>query len=413
MPTLVHNIGTLVTLEKVSKKKGKKIVKTDLSLKTNASFLIDNGFITEINPKTIPENCNKIDAQGCAVLPGFVDAHTHLVFAGNRASEFELRSEGKTYQEIHKKGGGILATVEKTRNASQEELFKAALHFLHQAKENGTTTIEIKSGYGLTTKDEIKILRVIKKLREEKILTIVPTFLGAHTIPKEYKSNPQKYVEILRQETLPQVADENLAEFCDIFIEKGSFSLKQAEKILDKAVSLDLKIRVHADQFSSFGATSLALEYGTTSIDHLEHISSKNIKAMAQSKTTATLLPGVAFFLGEKYAPARALLDQGVRVALASDFNPGSSMCFNLPLIATLAITHKKMSLSESLVGITLNGADSLGLESMTGSLEIGKRADFILLDSGQFHMPFYHFGTNYLKKTYSYLDFLHPMAPT
>ncbi len=407
MLTLVHNIGTLVTLKNASKKKGRNIKEKDVSLVRDASFLVDKGLITEINPKTIPENCNKIDIKGNCVLPGFVDAHTHLVFAGNRAHEFQLRSEGATYEEIHKKGGGILSTAEKTRKAGEDELFKTALNFLKLAKEAGTTSIEIKSGYGLTTQDELKILRVIQKLKREKIVTIIPTFLGAHTIPQEYKSQPQKYVEILCQEMLPQVAQEKLADFCDIFIEKGSFSLLQAEKILGIATDLGFKIRVHADQFSDMGAALLALKYKATSIDHLEHVSKKTMKLLAQSKTTATLLPGVAFFLRHNQAPARALLDHGVRVALASDFNPGSCMSFNLSLMATIAITQMDLSLSEALVGISLNGAYSLGLENVTGSLEVGKRADFVILDSPQFQMPFYHFGTNYLKKTHSYLDFL------
>ena len=412
MTTLVHNIGTLVSLKNASKKNGKNITEKDLSLLTGTSFLIDKGYIAEINPKQIPENSNKIDVHGQCILPGFVDAHTHLVFAGNRAYEFQLRSEGATYEEIHKKGGGIFSTVEKTRKTGEHELFEIALNYLKAVKEAGTTTVEIKSGYGLTIKDEIKILRVIQRLKQEKIITIIPTFLGAHTIPQEYKSKPQKYVEILCQEMLPQVADEKLADFCDIFIVKSGFSIKQAEKILETASQLNFKIRDHADQFSDMGGAMLALRYRAISIDHLENASKKSIKFLAQSKTTATLLPGVAFFLGQKYVQARTLLDQGVRVALASDFNPGSCMSFNLPLMATIAITHMGMSLSEALVGISLNGAYSLGLEGLTGSLEVGKRADFVILDSPQFQMPFYHFGTNGLKKTYSYLDFLPPTEP-
>ncbi|MBI2608818.1 MAG: imidazolonepropionase [Deltaproteobacteria bacterium] len=406
MKYLIENIGTLVTLEKASQKKGRKIISKDLSLLHNTSLLIEGGMIKEISSKKTNRAAKKINAKGNALLPGFVDAHTHLVFAGNRAFEFEFRSQGKTYEEIHARGGGILSTVEKTRKASQEELFEKAFHYLKKVKESGTTTIEIKSGYGLSPRDEIKILKVIQKLQKEKILTIIPTFLGAHTIPKEYKNNPNFYVELLCKGMIPQVSEEKLAEFCDIFIEKGSFTLKQAEKILETASKYKLKIKVHTEQFNNIGGSALALNYKATSIDHLEKISEKNIKKISQSQTTATLLPGVSFFLGLNQAPARKLLDSGARVAIASDFNPGSSMSFSMPLMGTIAMTQMKMTLSEALVASTLNGAYSLGIEKQTGSLEVGKRADLILLNEPEYRIPFYHFGLNHIQKTYSYLDF-------
>ncbi len=406
MKGYVHNIGSLVTLERASKKKGKNIQEEDLSIIQNASFVIENGKITSLNPSKAPTDCKKIDANGNVVLPGFIDAHTHLVFAGNRAHEFQMRAQGKTYQEIHKTGGGILFTVEKTREASEEELFLQALTHLKQMKLSGTTTVEIKSGYGLTLKDELKILKVVKKLQKEKILTIIPTFLGAHTIPMEYKSNPQKYVDLICYEMIPKIAEEKLAVFCDIFIEEGSFSVSDASKIFEVAHKRGLKIRAHVEQFTNSKGAQTALEFGATSVDHLEKIDSKTIEKLGKSEATATLLPGVSFFLGTPYAPARELLNHGVRVALASDFNPGSCMSYNLPLIATIAITQTKMTLAEALVGITLNGAYSLGLEKKTGSLEVGKRADFMILNSELFQMPFYHFGANHIKNCYSHLNF-------
>ncbi|MBI2026983.1 MAG: imidazolonepropionase, partial [Deltaproteobacteria bacterium] len=279
--------------------------------------------------------------------------------------------------------------------------------YLKKMKEWGATTVEIKSGYGLTFKDELKILRVIKKLSDQRIITVVPTFLGAHTCPIEYKGKPDDYIKLICNEMIPAVAKENLAVFCDVFIEIGGFSVRQAEKICEAAQKNALKIRLHVNQFSSLGGIELAKSLKVFSLDHLEGLEEKEIEALKHLDVTATLLPGVSFFLGSPYAQARKLIDNSIRIALASDFNPGSCMSYNLALMATIGITQMKMTFSEALAGITLNGAYSLDLQNTTGSLAGGKRADLIILNSNDFRLPFYHFGENHISKTFSYLDFL------
>ncbi|MDA0986283.1 MAG: imidazolonepropionase [Bacteroidetes bacterium] len=401
MNLLIDNIKELVTVS--TKGKGIKVGKEmrELGIIENASLLIEDGIIKKIADAgkiKVNDEVYVLNADGKIVLPGFVDSHTHLVFAGSRENEFGLRAEGKTYQEIAKSGGGILSTVNKTREASKKELFKLAERRLNKMLKLGTTTVEIKSGYGLSAESEIKILDVINQLKREHYTTIVPTFLGAHAIPIEFKNNPDEYVELICNYILPHVAKNKLAEFCDIFCENGYFDLTQSEKILSKAINCGLKIKLHADQLSNFGATELGVKLNATSVDHLELLNEKGIEALKNSKTIATILPGSSFFLNHKYAPARSLIDKNIPVAIATDFNPGTAMCYSMPMMLTIACTQMKMRIEEAISASTINGAAALGLQNKIGSLEVGKVGDVIIFDVPNYKYIPYHFSENFVK---------------
>lgn len=338
-----------------------------------------------------------IDATGKVVMPGMIDAHTHLVFGGSRENEFEQRIEGLTYLEIAARGGGILSTVEATRKASFEELFILGKRRLDRFLSNGVTTLEAKSGYGLSVEDELKILRVSKALNLEHPVEIVPTFLGAHTLPKEFREERQTYVDLVIQMMIPQVAEEGLAEFCDVFCEEKAFTLEESKKILEAGKQFGLKPKIHADQLSPGGGAELAAEVGATSADHLEYVSSKGIELMAERGVVAVLLPGATFFLTmKKYPPAREMIEKGVRVALSTDLNPGSSMTESLPLMMTMGCLLYRMTPKEVIQAVTLNAARSIGREHEIGSLEPGKKADLLILDIPNYKYLPYHFGVNH-----------------
>jgi len=340
-----------------------------------------------------------IQAEGKTVTPGLIDAHTHPVFMGDRSDEFELKLMGATYQQIAASGGGIKSTVRKVRLATKDELKANAAQYLARFIRCGTTTIEAKSGYGLTTADEIKMLEVIKELNtKHQIPEMVPTFLGAHEIPDEYKENKAGYVDLIIHEMIPLVAKLGLAEFCDVFCEKNVFEVEDSRRILNAAKKHGLGIKLHADEFAPLGGTELAVELGAVSADHLMAISDNAVKMMASktNKTMAVLLPGTTFMLGLKsYAPARKMIDAGLAVALATDFNPGTSFTESLPMIMTIACVKMKMTPAEALTAVTINAACAINRQDLIGSLEPGKQADIVIWDCPSYkHIP-YHFGVN------------------
>lgn len=346
---------------------------------------------------SLPSEIKCIDATGKTVLPGFVDSHTHLVFAGSREEEFEQRLRGMTYQQIAERGGGINATVHRVRQASKLELAHAARRRLDRLLQFGVTTVEVKSGYGLNLADELKCLEVIAELNREGPLELVPTFLGAHAVPSEYRSDRVGYVRSLIDDMLPEVARSQLAQFCDVFCETGVFDIEESGQILARARDLGFQLKVHADELTPLGGAELAARLGAISADHLLCITPAGIEALAHSGTIATLLPGTAFFLGMPYAPARRLMEQGVAIALASDCNPGTCPTENLPLVGTMACTQMKMLPAEALNALTLNGAAALGRANRLGSLEVGKQADLVIADVPDYRHLFYHFGVNHV----------------
>jgi imidazolonepropionase len=340
-----------------------------------------------------------IDATGQVVLPGFVDSHTHLIFAGSREDEFEQRLRGLTYQEIAERGGGINATVRRVRAASKEELKALARPRLRRLLQHGVTTVEVKSGYGLTTADEVKCLEAVAELNAEGPAELVPTFLGAHAVPPEYRSDRDGYLRLLLDEMLPEVARGRLAEFCDVFCEAGVFSVEESRRILTRARDLGFRLKLHADELTPLGGAELAAGMGAVSADHLLCVTDAGIDALARSGTVATLLPGTAFFLGVAYAPARRLIERGVTVALASDCNPGTCPTENLPLVGAMACTQMKMLPAEVVNALTLNAAAALGRADRIGSLEPGKQADLIVCDVPDYRHLFYHFGINPVRR--------------
>jgi imidazolonepropionase len=348
-------------------------------------------------------NCEVIDAGQRVVMPGFVDAHTHPVFAGIRANEFEQRSSGATYREIAARGGGIRFTVRATRNASLNDLVRAGKRYAQWFLRCGTTTIEAKSGYGLTIEDELKILRAIKQLNEETPLRYIPTFLGAHDIPTEYKSRRATYVNLVIDEMLPRVAEEKLAEYCDVFCETDVFTTEESWQILSAARCHGLGLRVHADQLSLSGGAKLAAELNATTADHLEHADLAGIQALKNAKVQPVLLPGSVYALGSnQYPPARAMIEAGLAIVLATDFNPGSSPTPSMPMILSLACTQMKMTPAEAVTAATINAAYSLGRGDEVGSLEKGKRADFVIHDAEDYRELAYFFGIEHPWRVYA-----------
>lgn len=364
----------------------------ELSIVRDGAMLICDGRIERVGPRRkieIDADAEIVDAGGRLVMPGFVDAHTHPVFAGNRADEFEKRTEGATYQEIAAAGGGIRSTVRKTRAATEADLLSAATRYMHWFLRNGTTTIEAKSGYGLSLDDELKLLRVIAQLRP---IRAVPTFLGAHEIPDEFRGRRADYVEFVIHEMLPRAAP--LAKFCDVFCEPRVFPVADARRVLEAARTHGLGLRMHVDQLENGGGAMLAAELGAATADHLEHSDEMAIFALAEARVQPVLLPGSVYALGSKrYPDARAMIAAGLAVVLATDFNPGSSPTPSMPMILSLAATQMKMAPAESITASTINAAYSLGLGSEIGSLEPDKRADFVIHDCADHRELAYFFG--------------------
>jgi len=345
------------------------------------------------------KSAEKIDVGGRVVLPGFVDSHTHLIHATSRAEEYELKIQGKSYEEIAREGGGILNSVKKLRAATKEALKRRALAALGEFAAYGTTTVEAKSGYGLDAANELRILQLQRELAQEQPLEIVSTFLGAHVVPAEYRGKSggaEKYLELLMEQILPDVVLNDLAEYCDVFCDRGAFTVRQSKKLLTKAKEHGLRPRLHAEQLSRTGATQLGVELEAASCDHLELVNDSDIRALAKSDTVATLLPGCDFHLGWKqYAPARRLIEAGVIVGLATDFNPGTSPTMSMPMILSLACTQLRMTPAEAIAAATINGAYALGRERTVGSLEAEKQADLAVYEVEDYREIPYYFGMN------------------
>ena len=379
----------------------------DLAIIENGGMLVRDGRIVATGRSAaIESRCSAttevVDAGGRVVLPGFVDAHTHPVFAGTRANEFEQRAAGASYAEIAAHGGGIRETVRRTRAASEDDLLTAAGRYAQWFLRCGTTTIEAKSGYGLTPEDELKLLRVIRRLSTAGPLRYVPTFLGAHEVPDEYRANPGAYVELLLHHMIPQVAAQGLAEYCDVFCEPGIFDIAASREILAAARQAGLGLRVHADQLSRSGAAQMAAELGAASADHLEQVDEAGIAALAKAHVQPILLPASVFLLGSKqYAPARAMIEAGLAVVLATDFNPGSSPSPSIPFVLSLASTQMHMSPAEAIVAATVNAAYSLGRGNSIGALEPGKFADFVIHDCQDYREIAYFAGIEPAWKVY------------
>jgi imidazolonepropionase len=380
----------------------------ELSVIDDGAMLVHEGRIAQVGSRSeieplIARDSEVIDARGRIVLPGFVDAHTHPVFGGNRAAEFEERASGVSYQEIAARGGGIQSTVKATRAATQDELVTAGKRYAEWFLRGGTTTVEAKSGYGLSLEDELKLLRAIRQLDGETSLQYVPTFLGAHDVPPDFRTRRDAYIDLIINEMLPPVAAEKLAEYCDVFCEQNVFTIDEARRILLAARSHGLGLRLHADQLSLSGGAQLAAELRTATADHLEHTDAAGIAALQVAGVQPVLLPGSVYALGStRYPAAREMIDAGLAVVLATDFNPGSSPTPSMPMVLSLASTHMKMKPAESITAATINAAYSLGRGGEIGSLEPGKRADFVIHDAGDYRELAYFFGIEHALSVYS-----------
>lgn len=371
----------------------------------NGGIYIENGIIKEIGKteeikkRVDMEECEIIDASGKCILPGFVDSHTHFIFSGYREDEFIKRLEGVQYLDILKIGGGIQCTVNSTREASSEELYELGLKRLDGMLAQGITTVEGKSGYGLDLECELKQLKIMKELNNNSPVDIIATFLGAHAIPNEYKDSSDEYVDYIIKEVLPKVAEENLSEFCDAFCDEGVFSIEQSRRLLLEGQKLGIKSKIHADEIVQLGGGELAGEIGAVSADHLLMVSDQGIEKLIKNNVIATLLPCTAFCLAKPYAPARKIIDKGGAVALASDFNPGSCFSNSIPLMLALAVIHMKMTVEEAITAITLNGAAAIDKADNIGTIEVGKKADLVMLKYPNYKFIVYNTGSNVVEK--------------
>jgi len=389
LKTKIYNISKIISWN---------VIDNCINIIRNHDILIEDNKIINID-SNINDYDKLIDAENCIVTPGFIDSHTHPIFIGNRANEFIMRAQGKTYKDISEAGGGINSSVINLRKSTKEELYNASLENIKPFILNGTTTIEAKSGYGLSLDDEIKSLEVIKELNDNLDIDIVPTFLGAHVVPPEYSNRKQDYINLICNEMIPEISNRNLAIFCDVFCEEGYFNAEESKQILLKAKNYGLIPRLHADEFVYSRASELANEIGAISADHLMAINDDGIKALSNSNTIATLLPGTTFFLNSKeYADGRKLIDNNCRVSLATDFNPGTCTIRSLSNIMFLAINHCGLSLEESFLGITYNAACAIGKEKELGLISDGYNADLIFWNLQNLEEIPYWFDTSKTK---------------
>jgi imidazolonepropionase len=404
MKLLIENAKQIVTCRTNGRRVNSGKHQSRIWLVENSSIYIDNGLIKWIGKK-LPSSVKKsslqkIDARNKIVFPGFIDPHTHLVFAGERSGEFAMRMEGRTYEEIAKAGGGIVNTVSAVRKTSKAKLKSLAKERIWSSISFGVTTIEAKSGYGLDTKNEIKMLEVIKELDKEMPIDVYSTFLGAHAFPKDISR--KDYIDMILYEMIPLVAKRKLASFIDAFCEKNYYTPKETGKIFEQGVKFGLVPKLHTNQFHSVGGIETALKYKAISVDHLEVMTSKEINLLKGKKTVACVLPGVSYFLNIPYAPARKLIDKNIPVAIATDFNPGSCMTENIQLVMSLAAQSASggmnMSVNEIINAVTVNAAASLGISDKVGSIEPGKQADLLIFDMPSYEHLIYHFGVNMLE---------------
>lgn len=391
MDLLIKNIGMLATPEGSSPKKGE--AQANIRIIKNAAIGIKGSKIEYVGEVVAPSAAQEIDAGGRLVTPGLVDAHTHLVFGGFRQHELAAKIAGASYLDILKAGGGILSTVEATRNTNFNTLCKKASGFLDEMLRHGTTTVEAKSGYGLDFETELRQLQVAAHLAKTHPMDIVPTFMGAHTVPKE--TTREEYVNQLIDEIIPAIAKENIAPFCDIFCEDGVFDIETTRRILQAAKSHGFEVKLHGDEVTPMGGAALAAELGCVSAEHLIEASDEGLQAMADAGTIAVLLPGTSFYLNKGYARARDMLNMGMAVALATDFNPGSNPCYNMQFVLNLACLKARLSPAEALTAATLNAAAAIGLAASKGSIEVGKDADIVIWDCPDLDFLFYRYGNN------------------
>lgn len=399
MKLILKNAAQLVTCSGTAAKKGKAM--SDLSVIEDGAVAVSDGMITHVGTtrdvlSEVDEQAYTVlDASGKAVLPGFVDSHTHFVFGGYREEEFSWRLRGDSYMSIMERGGGIVNTMKATRDSSFESLYESAVSRLDNMLRMGVTTVEGKSGYGLDLETELKQLRVMRQLSRTHPIGIVPTFLGAHAVPPEYKGRADEYLDYIIRQVLPEVEKEKLAVFCDIFCEKGVFSVEQSERFLEAAKTFGLKPKLHADEIVSLGGAELAVRLQATSADHLLQASDEGIRLLSESQTVATLLPITAFSLHEEYARGREMIDAGCAVALASDLNPGSCFSSSVPLLFALACIYMRLSPEEAVTALTINGAAAVGKADSIGSIDVGKKADMVLLRFPSYKFLPYHIGMN------------------
>jgi imidazolonepropionase len=410
---LITGCSELLTLRGPSPRRGRALA--ELGLIRDGALLVHGDRITAVGPRrsierlTKGRRSEKLDLGGRVVLPGFVDSHTHLIFSESRSAEYEQRNSGRTYEQIARSGGGIRSTVAKVRGASAKHLKSRATAHLQMFAAHGTTTIEAKSGYGLDWKSELKTLDILQQLHQEQPLDIVSTFLGAHVVPEEYRRRPHAYVDLLTTGWIPAVATAGLAEFCDVYCDRGAFTVVQSRRILAAGRACGLVPRIHAEQLTHTGAALLAISMAAASADHLEKISPADVRALALSNVVCTLLPGCCFHLGAaRYAPARDLIDSGAIVALATDFNPGTSPTLSMPMILALACTQMRMTPAEAIAATTINPAYSLRQQDRVGSLEVGKYADLAAFEVASYREIPYYFGVNLCSLTMKRGEVIH-----
>jgi len=405
---IIKNASEVVTCSGFTAKKGKEM--SELGIIADGAVVIEQGKITRVGAtaEVMAEfkaagkdlsGFDTINASGKAVLPGFVDSHTHLVFGGYRADEYAWRLKGDSYMDILQRGGGILSTVRATRSAAREELVQSGLRRLDSMLAFGVTTVEAKSGYGLDRETEITQLEVMADLNRRHPLDVVPTFMGAHAVLPEFKGREDAYIDFVLADVVPEVASRKLAEFCDVFCEKNVFSVAQSRRLLTRAATSGLKAKLHADEIVQLGGAELAAEIGAVSADHLLHVSDDGIRAMAGAGVVATLLPATAFSLREPYARGRSMIDAGCAVALATDFNPGSCFCESIPLIAALAALYMNLTPEEIVTALTINGAAALGRAQVAGSIDPGKQGDVVILENPSYRFIPYHIGVSTVEK--------------
>ncbi len=394
---LIKNIAQVITPADSNKKAG--VSMSELKIYNNVDILIDNKKIVKIERDIKAPQAKVIDATGMLVTPGYIDSHTHLVFGGYREDEYKMRLEGRSYVEIMEAGGGISASVNKTREASFDEMYETAMKRLDTMASLGVTTVEVKSGYGLDFDTEIRQLEVIKKINEDHPVDVVATFLGPHSIPAEYKGRDREYIDFVVEHVLPYVKERELAEFVDIFTEKGVFNIEDSKVYLEAAKKMGFQLKMHADELFQTDASVLAGNMGCQSADHLLKISDSGIDSLKDAGTIATLLPLTAFSIKEEYAPARTLIDRGVAVALATDYNPGSCHSMSIPLMIALATNYMSMSIEEVINSLTINAAHAVGRAQTIGSIEVGKRADILIHNVENKDFLPYLFGVNTVNK--------------
>jgi imidazolonepropionase len=400
----IENASQLITVRGHSERPATRDGMSRLSIIENGALWIEDGIIVDVGTtdelrlkyQIEIKKAQIINASGKIVLPGVVDPHTHLVYKGSREEEFNMRLNGATYMEIMNAGGGIHSTTRNTREATEDELFEEAIIRLDKFLLHGVTTLEAKSGYGLDWETEEKQLKVVKRLNKEHVLDIVSTFMGAHAIPKDFKDNPDEYVELVINEMLPRVANDQLAEFNDVFCERGVFTPEQSRKILEAGKRYGLVPKIHADEIEPYEGAELAAEVGAISADHLLRASDKGITAMAEKGVIGVLLPGTAFFLMTEAANGRKMIDLGLPVAISTDCNPGSSPTVSTPLIMNLACLHMGLTPAEVITAATINAAHAINRAQTIGSLEIGKKADVLIANVPNYMLMQYHFGINH-----------------